>query len=286
VRGWDVVGTSDGAEAVLASGVARVGQGHPSNTLMTCKSVGVASVEGPTFFVVRATYDMGEYVEFPEDPLNAPLDISWRPIRTPDAIDRDVDGNAITNSARDPYPPGVISRDYVHLGLVIVRNEPFFNIVKTLIFQNKVNNNPGYLGPIPIAAGECKCITIAPATSYKATARFIPIAYEFEFLGLAEEYPDNPFQIRIIDQGMRGWSDSSTVDELRNDSDEQVTTDVRLNGYGKPLDSVYTVGSALAMPVEIGSPAGATVESAPGNRAVFLRYTRYRSANFSLLGLA
>lgn len=284
---FEVLGAATAREAIGANGVPGRGSWHPEDRLLIAKQPN-AQRKSPNgadgaggYWHVRVAYVLAESDEGKEneneDPLAKPATYRWRLGLQGEQFDRDIEGNPIVNSAREPFstPP---TADVMTLTLTVERNERAFNLNKAFFFHNAVNSDvwvvPG-TGGQTVQPGQARCLSIQPTSEYSRESAYVPIAYEIEFQA-------DGFDIRILNQGPRAATGNANgASRILDSSQEPVTTDVLLNARGQPLKEGYTVdGSAFSY---LDPPAGAEIEETPD--AVFLRYKRNPRRPFSQMGL-
>jgi hypothetical protein len=238
--------------------------------------------------------------------LNTRPRYRWGSLTVTEEVDRDYDGNPITNSVGDP-PINHPTRDFNDLTLTYLRWEPFFNLRRSLLYRNAINLDNFQLTTREINAtvygGECKCADIAPVGEIEQGQSLVQVAYEFVLrariliLGQDTSNQDDDawasgFDWRFLDAGYRGWyalttgsGDDATSEQKRAqfwEAGEVTTEPTRLNGKGKPINDTVTVRGAE--PIEFpGPPTGASlderfVDADPG--AVFLIYKRHARLAF------
>jgi hypothetical protein len=283
---YEVLGAVTARQAIDAAGVPRSGTQHPQDRLLISKKPQAqrmtpsGSTTNGGYWHVRVSYVAADSEEGKEneneDPLKRLPTYDWRIGLQGEPFDRDIKGNPIVNSAREPFstPPNF---DVMTLSLLVTRNERGYDIDKAFFFHNAVNSDewvvPGTRQTVK--PGQARCLGIRPAGEFNLAQTFVSIQYEFEFRG-------DGFDLRIMDQGPRAAAESATgaaniIDVLG----EQVTSDVLLNGHGQPIKTGYTVaGSAFSY---IDPPKGAVIEATPD--AVFLKYERNPRRPFAQMGL-
>jgi hypothetical protein len=279
---WVVTDVASKSEAIDAA-VAHNEQ-HPDNANLRAYQRDAAQV-GPLAWRVTAQYRFGEFGPGEDDPLNEPIEIDWQFIKETLPIDRDVDNNAIVNSAGDPYDPPP-SRVYAHVALVIRRNEPLFSAATALAYIDKVNAAPITIaGAGTLDTEQMLCDMIAPASSYRADAEYVPVVYRFIL-----KPGTRPHQLRTVDQGRNGWyQDGSDTKPgaIVDGEGNPVLADVRLDGTGKPINAQYKITGGKETPVATATlPAGLDVDDELSTADVkYLGWTVFQTADFTALGL-
>lgn len=301
-REFTVVGTTVASEALAAvdpsTGLAipQEKEGHDANPdRILCVGPEVVDSKGVDYWVIGCNYQAsdtggsGTEPDHTEDPLQEPAEIQWDHAEETEPVDRDLGNRPILNTAG--FAEYQVSRTVAYKKFRIVKNFPFFDLLLAKAYDNSVNSAPITLGlGITAAAQHLRCVSIVPAAPYRASATYIPIAFNFELVseGTLGLYP---FQHRLMDQGSEGWTSGGkhfkfTVSGA--DGPEEVSSPVRLDGTGKPLTPVFAnvkVGSDLSAPA---SPSTAidTYAKETLSGAVFLYYQKTRVVDLSpLVGL-
>lgn len=302
IRTFDVAGVTDAQAAALASGspygsIPRIGEQHPRTSSMAVRSIDPERT-GFSLFKVTVNYGVGTF-DNQEDPLLKKPRIKWGIGSESLPVDHDADGNPLLNSALDAFDPP-LSTEFTTIFLSITRNEPYFDVQKALTFSNRININPFNIkGAGIVAPGQILCRSIQPAGEYIEGVRFVPIVYDFELrsgLKLDSDGLWDGFKYRILDQGLRAFY-SKTEKGRIYDADQRtaptkspVTTDVRLDGKGGIYNVQATNGAFLLVDGlsiismdQPGSPKGSILDTT--DSAVFLKYKRIKTIDFSGLGL-
>jgi len=213
-----------------------------------------------------------------DDWRDMPIRVKWTVGNTTEDIDTDSDGKPLLNTVGDTFSG--LKIELGTLFLTITRNESFFDIQKSLAFQNHVNNNDftiqSPLGPLTIQAFQCLCHSIGPESEYAVNAEYIPISYDFELR-------KDGFDFRILDQGDNGKYSDGGVKKIGRFTDGKTdfVSSVRLN-IGKPIDTTITVGGSA---VVAGKVPDWALKYDGGDDAKFIYYKRYPDISFSGLGL-
>ena len=297
-------------DAVTAKFNVSVGSPLGGLSPLVCRSM-VPRPLSPVLWEVIASYDVpavGNYT-----PTTSPLLLGpryeWKDCVETEPFDRDVTNNPVTNSAGDPPKPPptkTITKEVLRVHV----NKPFYDRATFKAYKDTVNSDTvtftepnGNENVFP--PGFMKCVTIEPEKAYYAADLVVPIVFTFEVYDTSQISLDDPFQLHLLDEGYSGWttgntsggsparasfyvksgsgsgsSGSSTASDYA-----QVTDPVLLDGTGKPINSSYVVDTDGTTPVSnpTNPPAGATVENAQGNAAVYLVWTRYKKVPFAPL---
>lgn len=283
----EVSGVSTATEAQAACRLEQ-GNDHPEDSTFICEGWDAVKISVDFF---RVTF---QFVARDTGQNSRPTRIQWEVGLASELFDRDVDGNPVTNSARDPFEDG-IQIEVPDIFFSVIRFErPPFNVARALSFIGTVNDGPCKVYGNQIDDGQCFCRHIGPMAEYTLSANWIEVAYRFQLR-------KQGFDARILDQGLRSWFRDTRIKLRRlteifhptgtvtdgNPSPRpvQISSAVRLNGKGKPIEDSLVNRSDQPLVELDGPPAGATIDTTPGGIAVFLKYKKYPRSKFQNLGL-
>lgn len=298
-RTFVVTGTTDEGTALAAVDatdstvkIPQLNDVHPYSSRLLCTGPAVSERKGIDYWVIQADYAIPDAGQFPsisgDDPLAQEMTVSWEPVEISEPVDTDLDGRPILNSAGKPFKSNP-SRPLTYLRFKVERNEPYFDIMKFKTYANSVNEAAVTISGVTFAAQHLRCSLIIPSAPYLAdSASFVKMAYIFEAVpeGLLGDYP---FQHRIADEGDEGCflnPDTSKLEYAKfTNSRKDELTNVRLNGSGIPLSTVYqdiSVGGGYTpqSPYKAVSPYKKDVTS---DQVVWLYYKKTRVVDFSPL---
>jgi len=241
---WVVTGTNDPSVAIAAA--VSFNAPHVDNPNMRAGRRWAESFKGPLSWIVFAEFTFGDHGAGALTPLLEPPVLMWDYGTTSIATSTDENDNDIVNSANYPIDPSP-SITVPIVGLCVRRAEPFFDVQKMINYGASCNSDQFTIaGAGVVAPGQAYCQYINPAQPYTSTAPFVYVEYRFEFMG-----GTNPFDIHVIDAGREGWYSNSGT-PMRGPfcmaSGNQVTSDIRLDGTGKPIFAGTLDGS--------GNPTG------------------------------
>lgn len=289
---YDPTFTSAAAVRSHAEFPVAINMQHPDEAgLILCRQYAIKRV-GLRLWRVIAQFESpppgedGHGAEEDDDPVSQPPQFQWDDIDYTEPVDRDVNGNAIVNSAKQWFA-NPTSRNFKAFRLTIAVNEASYNPNIALAYVNHVNSDE-FQGAAP---QEVRCLSIIPTNVYTATTSYINIAYSFEFRSI-DIWGEKPHQPRIKDQGRMGWADVDGANQrvrICTKNGQVVSDDEPLNGHGAPYDQDMTYLDGGDEPVEspswvsIPTPPGATIEDT--GVAVFLRYDVYPETSFGGLNL-
>lgn len=304
VRSWDVVGATDQADAINATGVG-LNDTYSLDDRLKVRTGGIeVSNVGPHMLRVTTTYTAPQGSTGGTgggNPLDEPPVVFPEIVEETDYYDIDVFGNPITNSARVPYAGG-LPDSTSHLRITYTRNESNFDIAQALAFQNKLNRDTitmrGIVGDILPRQMLCKSIRVR--AGYPFNAPYVTTEYVFEIRADFTNPDGSPLVIegqrvsgwrrRVLDRGRQGFyteGGSIKVGDIVNSADEKVPDDVPLNGSGFPVDPKLAVYQQAASGTSIpfaGAAAGQVFVDVRDSGAI-LYYLTKRDINFLSLGL-
>jgi hypothetical protein len=289
-RIFTVVGAVSDDDAMNNTPVA-VGSLYGSGSYLTCSSITCRDIS-IGIFEVTCSFSIGNFT-LSQNPLTLPWKYDWKNVTIEPQIDRDKDGNPITNSARQPFstPP---TKTINYKSLRIIRNEAFYNYSTYKTYENCVNSDTiTLLQPngqtSTFAPGEMKCTGIEPAQAYTQKDQYVTIVVSLEVYDTTVISTTDPFQLHVLDQGSSGfWSNGGTITKaniwtapsLNSTKGEQVASDVQLNGYGLPVDTTLTVQGHPPVAFSGSLPTGATIDTGMPSGVFYLQYKRYPSKAF------
>jgi hypothetical protein len=135
-----------------------------------------------------------------QNPLFQPIDVKWSMRSQEKACDIDINGNAVINTAGDPYDPPLM-RDEPRPVLSIVRNEGTWNQSLQVQYFQAVASDP-FAGYQPLMS---RVLDISSESKFHQDAGwYYQASYEFEFRPpLSSSNGQNGYRDTVINQGMR-----------------------------------------------------------------------------------
>lgn len=156
-----------------------------------------------------------------ENPLEAPLQVSWSFAQFDKTVYVTRDGEPIQNTAGVPYASG-LNRDDSRPVLAIVRNEASFNAALAYSYRDTVNSD-SFMGAGP---GQVKVSNISGARQYDPNYGFFwTVSYEFQFSA-------EGFEKKVASMGLHEKNDQGKLVPIMNGSSE-ATDPVHLDDKGK-----------------------------------------------------
>jgi hypothetical protein len=138
-----------------------------------------------------------------QNPLAMPIEVSWSLRDHETVLDTDQNGNAVVNTAGDPFDPPLVIDD-PRLVMTVVRNESAFNVGWVIAYRNAVNSD-AFAGFPPLTS---KVLNISSRSQWHQDAGwYYQTTYEFEFLTASIDYDTNTgYRPRVLSQGFRAIS--------------------------------------------------------------------------------
>jgi hypothetical protein len=238
----------DGPQVILsATGVPRIWDPYVTATDADlgalCKKLDPRQTDTRNLWELQADYssEVKEQSQQAQNPLDRPAEIEWSFAKYQKAVDRDIYGKAIRNSAGLPFdPPPEI--DEGRPILTINRNEATFNFANAYAYQDAVNQDTFFGAP----PGGFRVNNIRGRRQYENGLSFWAVTYEFEYRGETWFY-------RPMDRGKTQVdpADGKLV-AIADKYGQPVTEPVPLDGHGQPLSEAATTIS-LSTPIDAGA---------------------------------
>lgn len=265
-RGWAVDACDSIIEALTAPPaagdppIAQINESFPGYGAVRCRSTPCNRV-APKSYEIIANYGIPPTGEGWQggadnvDPLERKPSVTWRTGRIAVPTEIDTYGYPLVNSAgdsRDPAETRYLKVKY----LTIIRWEKGYDYERYGKYEDAVNEkdivirgSPGD-GKVVFRAGEVHCDTIEPAEVYSPDQIILPIAFNFEIIQEWRVNPQsgeltrmrNPWRVlsAFKDKGLTGWASVSGTlkkgDLYYADDSEKVSTEIALDGTGRPID--------------------------------------------------
>jgi hypothetical protein len=282
----ELVGTGFTSESQFRQRLPKPGSPHPGDRRLTAEVPRIATPRSPLVMVASLDYSPaagsgggeGSGLEKLKEPPRYKLVIG----EASETYDRDIWGNPLTNSAIQPFKTKFTDK-VTTIFYVYTRWEPNYNGPQAIAYANKINSDrvelPGF-GWIEPDQG-----LIAPPEMLDEINRYD----EATQVRYTIELREDGFRARFLDQGTEGWSTSGGTrvqGPFFTLGGEQVSTDVLLDGKGKPIHPErYKIGQDALAPEASANfpPKHVTVEKT--DLAYYLRYDVKKSRPFRALDL-
>ncbi len=206
---------------------ADIGDAHPVNGSAFLKRLVPSPTGNRLVWRVSGEYEQGSIPSWPGNPLEAPSEIAWGSATYTDPAVEDIDGNAIVNSAGQPFdPPLTIERRA--LVATIVYNSETFNPAQAYYYQNAVNAGATRIGNLNVGARMAKIIEIGSTKQYYEDIGYWQVTIKVEINA-------ETWDREVLDQGIYETIDGKT-DYMTTDKGERATEPLKLDGHGAKLD--------------------------------------------------
>lgn len=206
---------------------------HPEDGSVICHRVRISQEPAsPLHWIYEASYryDSGEE----ENPIERPPDIEWRANFHDEAIEQDLDGKILLNSAGDRPDRPVVRRKAYPLAIVTKNVEPF----------------PEWWRDVAMQQGQCTNellysldgLSIDPLHSNLLQVTLSPVKIEndieYRVARFDIECALDEYKLRLLDEGMRQKKVDGGVwkkEHILGADKQPVTQPVPLDGAGSPL---------------------------------------------------
>ncbi len=257
------------------------GDSHPADTRLFAQEPVITTGRGPQIYDVDVDYAPAQSLDISGDASNVlkqPPTYTLITGSSNEPIDRDINGTAITNSAGDPFSDN-IRKQILTLFYVYQRWQPQVDPELMLAYANVVNADRTFLPGFGwIEAGQGLCAP--PKLLQSITRDTKAVQMEFKI-----ELRKDGFRARILDKGRQALYAGGKLGAIYNDARQQITSDVRLNGAGTPLDTSFLINKTLEDPEPDGAKLDTKVKRVGMPGATYLYFEIYEKLPFSALNL-
>ncbi len=229
-----------------------IGSLHPSDPFAWCRSLTVKCTDGYKAWEVKAAWS--SQAEKNENPTDDAAQITWGGDLFQEPFLQDRDGNAVLNSAGDPYDPPLMKDATRAVVNIVKRMSSVPDWI--LSYRNKENDAAFTLDGISVATGVAKIQQIDVGIVERQND------IEYRTVTIVMHLDENGWNAKPPDMGFR-----------------------ELNDNGDPVDIVNKGDSApITMPALLDG-AGKSIPNATPSDAIYGDFTRYQTADFSALPL-
>lgn len=214
---------------------ADIGDAHPLSSFIFLKRFGNPSVEdNRKVWRVTGEYDQAGVVSWPGNPLEAPAQIAWSSAAYTEPIVQDVNGNAVVNSAGQPFDPP-LTQDRKNQIATISYNIEQWSDATAGQYQGRVNSSATVIGNVNIDARMAKILEINSQKQYYNDIPYYAVTIKVEIN--PETWDDGQgWDRQLLDQGIYGLDDDDKFGRLITEKGEEATEPLLLNGNGHALD--------------------------------------------------
>lgn len=167
-----------------------------------------------------------------ELPSERPINKQWNTIHYDKAVEKDLNGDPIVNSAGDPFDPPLVE-DFPRIGLVVTRSETDFDPQIIKYYSNKISTD-SFLGFLP---GEARCVEINADPYYENGESGHTVRYVFEFDCQTYAPAGGRWVHELLDAGGRYLDDYNVLQVATDDEGVKHGGVILLDGMGKKLPS-------------------------------------------------
>jgi hypothetical protein len=174
---------TDIQDALTATGIPTLGALYTSGSTITAKQIGPAQeVDGnPAVIIVPVEFnDEFDFQEQDENPLIRPADINWGSVYYERAFEVDANGDAVLNSAGDPFDPPP-TQPVVRLQCTIERNVATHNPTTAFAYINTVNNGNVTIAGVSVTAGQALMVDFSATSQREAGTVYARQRFVIEF---------------------------------------------------------------------------------------------------------
>lgn len=221
---------------------------HPIYPVMLCRGIRVyQDRQAPRKWEIDATYSSqpltGPEKDQTVNPVNRPAKIKWRTQAYRKAVDKDINGRAIVNSAGDYFdPPPEADRSH---WVAMIRKNVTAVPAAILGYDNPVNSKGFTIQGLTVAPKVAKLLDI------EISDLQVEGEYEFYTFDYALEFRPAGWNLKPLDQGYRYKSGSDRKNILDNSTPPRPVTSPRLlDGAGNVLANP-TTSNAVFLDYEI-----------------------------------
>lgn len=281
---WDTDGPTTESEAIDSVPEAAIGAGHPRSGDLVVSSNG-ATEERKGLWAVRATYTTNPQGDGGSNGGEPTVTFEWEDGTESFQTDTDIFGNALVNSALDPFEGGG-TREVDTGTYTVTINQPFFDAKEAAKYRGKVFDDELVTPFGTFAPLESKCTSIRPVTSVIPKQTLIKVAFRIE-IRPKDNWPKmpetmSPWDFSFVDQGVHGWSDAGKAVQIVEPENPLSYKSALLNGEGIPLDPTSSILYRKATPKGLGaSPTGSTIQERTKCKVLYY-FARHRAQSAAL----
>ncbi len=271
VRVWhvdvDQVDYDNPRLALETASIPDYGEAYPHDAAALARKISVADTENRELWEVTVLYERPTPGTGAVTPLSDDVRIRWGSIPYMRVLERDIYGNAILNSANDPFDPP-LEQELRGKTVTIVRNESDYDPGVAAGFEEYVNHAQVQIAGFTVYAGQARCVEYSGESDKRAGVDYWSVTYVIHFVpyaGLGNSAGTDSWAREVLDQGFYYYN-----------SDGKKT---RIVIRGSPVVTPKLLdGNGGILPGELGSTG--VVGS-----AVFLSFDTYPPADFDALDL-
>ena len=212
-------------EAVRAQ-AAEIGDAHPQNPYAFLRKLTPSATDNRKIWNVT-----GEYREFTfessDSPLDEPKNVDWSSNTYTAPVVKDNDGNAVVNSAGQPFDPPLTEPRHT-LVATITYNSDQYNPNLALDFQDKVNEGQEKIANLSVPARMARIMEVGATQQFQEDIEYWAVTIKVEI-------DPRTWDKEVLDQGIFE-KDGTETKRMSTDDGEGVTEPLKLDGAGAKLD--------------------------------------------------
>lgn len=234
-----------------------IGTAHPDEALMTCVDISFIQWPGTNDqwkVGVKYSTNQADPDQSNSDPTTNGVKKDWSTVKFEEVMEEDVNGDAVVNTANEPFSDPPVMRTRSIIKWTYVRNETLTDAAVDAVIEAYVNkiNSAVFNGK---ALDLVYCEDISGRREWKNGSSYVVMTYVFL-------YDANGFYAEPLNAGLRELNDAGDLVRIVDDNNEPVTTMYPLDAAGKAIPKGDLPGAAIT---DLFWP--------------------YESANFAALGL-
>lgn len=234
-----------------------IGSAHPDEALLTCVDITYSQWPGTNDqWKVGCKYstNQADPDQANSDPTTNGVKKDWATVKFEEVMETDVNGDAVVNTANEPFSDPPVTRTRSIIKWTYVRNETLTDAAVDNVIETYVNkiNSAVFNGK---AADLVYCEDITARREWKNGSSYVVMTYTFL-------YDTNGFYAEPLNAGLRELNAAGDLVRIVDDNNEPVTTMYPLDAAGKAIPKANLPDDAISM-----------------------LYWPYESANFAALGL-
>lgn len=188
---------------------------------------------------VTADSEMPDPPRDQENPLDRPPEVSWSFAQFQRVAEKDMAGNAILNSAGQPFDPPIQVDDSRPV-CDIERNEDTFDPNIVFAYKDAINSDALDIGGLTVLPGQAKMSNIGARRQFENSQYYWKVNYQIQVKA-------DGWALSILDQGWYKTGNNGKPTPCLDDQGNEVTSPVLLDGNG---------GQLTLPPAPAGQPGG------------------------------
>lgn len=220
------------------SGLPVIGDAFPDDANAFCKRISVSCQAGYKYWTVQCDYD-DTYDNANTTPSDDETQISWSSELFQRPAWKDKDGDAVLNSAGDPFNPPVMRDDHRTVCRIVKNASTVPTYVLT--YPNAVNSTAFTIDGVTVAQRYAKISNVAVSEAKRRNG------VVFRTVNIEMQIRNQTWDFEILDAGFRRLDPSDSSDRILivNDDETLPTDPVLLDGSGAVLSDPDTTNAVF-----------------------------------------